>query len=153
MHPQQEIISRIPLIFYLSRNRWKIFPPFSPSDRLFSLSLAGYESIVALCRKASLSTDNEATMKRNCAKLHAEPCGWGTSNRAPPDIIAITSFGSNCNWFHHYSLRLLKQGHRENVLTSPLENLLFFFFFLNLTEFSFEWLTGTSFVTLNFSVS
>lgn len=127
----------------------------------FFLSLEGYESIVALCRKASLSTDNEATMKRNCAKLHAEPCGWGTSNRAPSDIIAITSFGSNCNWSHHYSLRLLKQGHRQNVLTSavPLENVLFFFFlfldffFSNLTEFSFEWLTRMSLVILNFSVN
>lgn len=112
-------------------------PPFNPFDRLFFFH---YESIVALCRKASLSTDNEATMKRNCAKLHAEPYGWGTSNRAPPDIIAITSFGSNCNWSHHYSLRLLKQGHRENVLTSvvPLENVLFFFFLFLDSFFSFQ---------------
>lgn len=45
-------------IFSLSAGWWSIFP----RERNW------LESIAVLCRKASLSTDNEATMRRNCAR-------------------------------------------------------------------------------------
>lgn len=41
---------------------------FSGRSTVYFSTRNWFESIVVLCRKASLSTDNEATMRRNCAK-------------------------------------------------------------------------------------